>query len=83
MNNFSFHQNGFIRSNELRSPLSQIRMSATTLSNQSILENYKSFKIETHARHIQYLRARNPKYADWTDEEIEHAFADVVSCFQS
>jgi hypothetical protein len=29
------------------------------------------------------MRDRNPKYADWTDEEIEHAFADVVSCFQS
>jgi hypothetical protein len=54
-----------------------------SLSNRSILERYASHKLATHARHIQYMRDRNLKYADWTDEEIDHAFADAVSCFQS
>jgi hypothetical protein len=54
-----------------------------SLTSKALLAAYAAHKTTTHLRHIAEMRSHHPKFADWSDTEIESVFADAVSRFQS
>lgn len=53
------------------------------MENACILATYAARKALAHAKHIAEMRVRHPKFADWTDEEINAVYVDDVGRFQS
>lgn len=53
------------------------------MENSRILTSYRTLKAAAHAKHIADMRVRHPKFAEWTDEEINAVYVDDVAQFQS